>query len=525
MHPLPFAVRGQSHIHEHMVRTGVGGLGLEAKIAGKQLRCGDLCRLAPLICAARAYGLAKRGLVNPIRKPAAIKAVRADRTGGNGAGARHLLGLAPIVVPARRAFAAPEIRDLAHKGKRRFYQLLSGVGGIEPAHDADKLLACKLRNVACRKRAVERHLQGVCHGFDGSAVGRAGRLLIYGVRVYIKSRIDNALIEGSYRAFGVFHDLGIRRKRLRIARRIVRFGADAHDDTTGVYGDIHADRRIGRALYLRFRYPLAGGDVIGSRGRGVAVFRHAVDLADLGSACHNCQRDGCISRVCQRNDPLKLLFNIRYLEHLLCYGIQFAPHISLARADLTHGSGVGGEYIADLIVRVQAAVVDERIHGRFVIVAVLLDDLLHAGQCRVIAVLYTGRHHIRHIIGALDQVHRAVRVYRGGVCMKQVIADDAGQRDHRHDKEQYHEANADQHLEYGFTKRPGGRDDRAPWPARRGACRHLRYGLSAFYACLCNGGGGVGGSLARSGRRFLRRRFSCFLDGLSGLLRRVRVIG
>ena len=109
--------------------------------------------------------------------------------------------------------------------------------------------------------------------------------------------------------------------------------------------------------------------------------------------------------------------------------------------------------------------------------------------------------------------------------MKQVIADDAGQRDHRHDKEQYHEADADQHLEYGFTKRPGSRDDRAPWPARRGACRHLRYGLSAFYACLCNGGGGVGGSLARSGRRFLRHRFSCFLDGLSGLLRRVRVIG
>ena len=55
-----------------MVRTGVGGLGLEAKIAGKQLRCGDLCRLAPLICAARAYGPAKRGLVDPIRKPAAI---------------------------------------------------------------------------------------------------------------------------------------------------------------------------------------------------------------------------------------------------------------------------------------------------------------------------------------------------------------------------------------------------------------------------------------------------------------------
>ena len=418
MHPLPFAVRGQSHIHEHMVRTGVGGLGLEAKIAGKQLRCGDLCRLAPLICAARAYGLAKRGLVNPIRKPAAIKAVRADRTGGNGAGARHLLGLAPIVVPARRAFAAPEIRDLAHKGKRRFYQLLSGVGGIEPVHDANKLLACKLRNVACRKRAVERHLQGVCHGLDGSAVGRAGRLLIYGVRIYIKSRIDNALIEGSYRAFGVFHDLGIRRKRLHIARRIVRFGSDAHDDTTGVYGDIHADRRIGRALYLRFRCPLAGGDVIGSRGRGVAVFRHAVDLADLGSACHNCQRDGCISRVCQRNDPLKLLFNIRYLEHLLCYGVQFAPHISLARADLTHGSGVGGEYIADLVVRVQAAVVDERIHGRFVIVAVLLDDLFDPCEGSVIPILDTGRHQIRHIVGTFDQIDCTVWINGGGICMK-----------------------------------------------------------------------------------------------------------
>ena len=109
--------------------------------------------------------------------------------------------------------------------------------------------------------------------------------------------------------------------------------------------------------------------------------------------------------------------------------------------------------------------------------------------------------------------------------MKQVIADDAGQRDHCHDKEQYHEANADQHLEYGFTKRPGGRDDRAPWSARSGAGRHLRNGLPAFYACLCNGGGGVGRNFARSGRRFLRRRFSCFLDGLSGLLRRVRVIG
>ena len=525
MHPLPFAVRGQSHIHEHMIRAGVGGLGLEAQVARQQLRCGDLCRLAPLICAARAYGLAKRGLVDPIRKPAAIKAVRADRTGGNGAGSRHLLGLAPIVVPARRAFAAPEIRDLAHKGKRRFYQLLSGVGGIEPVHDADKLIVCQFRDITCRQRAVQSHFQGVCHGLDGNAIGRAGRLLIYGVGVYIKGRIDDSFAKGCYRTLRVFHYLGIRRKRLHIARRIVRFGADAHDDTTGVYGDIHADRRIGRALYLRFRYPLAGGDVIGSRGRGVAVFRHAVDLADLGFPCNNSQRDGRIGGVRERDDTFKLLFHIRHLEHLLGDSVQFTPHIGFACADLTHRSRVGGEYITDLIVRVQTAVVYERIHGRFVIVAVLLDDLLHAGQCRVIAVLYTGRHHIRHIIGALDQVHRAVRVYRGGVCMKQVIADDAGQRDHRHDKEQYHEANADQHLEYGFTKRPGGRDDRAPWPARRGACRHLCYGLSAFYACLCNGGGGVGGSLARSGRRFLRRRFSCFLDGLSGLLRRVRVIG
>ena len=108
--------------------------------------------------------------------------------------------------------------------------------------------------------------------------------------------------------------------------------------------------------------------------------------------------------------------------------------------------------------------------------------------------------------------------------MKQVVADDAGQRDHCHDKEQDHEAQADQHLKDGFSKRPRCGDDSAPWSARRGACRHLRYGLSAFYACLCNGGGGVGRNFARSGRRFLRRRFSCFLDGLSGLLRRVRII-
>ena len=426
MHPLPFAVRSQSNIHEHMVRAGVGGLCFEAQVARKQLRCRYFPGFTPLVCAARAYGLAKRRFIDPIGKTAAIKAVRAYRAGGDGAGACHLLWLAPFVVPARRAFAAPKIGNLTDKGKRCFYQLLSCVGGVQPVHDADKLLACKLRNVACRKRAVERHLQGVCHGFDGSAVGRAGRLLIYGVGVYIKGRIDDSFAKGCYRTLRVFHDLGIRRKRLHIASRIVRFGSDAHDDTTGVYGDIHADRRIGRALYLRFRCRLTGGDVVCSRGRGVTVFRHTIDLADLGSACHNCQRDGCISRVCQRNDPLKLLFNIRYLEHLLCYGVQFAPHISLARADLTHGSGVGGEYIADLVVRIQAAVVYERIHGSFIIVTILLDDLFNPGKGSIIPILDTGRHHIRHIIGALDQIDCTVRVYCRWVCMKQVVADDTG---------------------------------------------------------------------------------------------------
>ena len=109
--------------------------------------------------------------------------------------------------------------------------------------------------------------------------------------------------------------------------------------------------------------------------------------------------------------------------------------------------------------------------------------------------------------------------------MKQVVADDAGQSDHCHDKEQDHKAQADQHLKDGFSKRPRCGDDSAPWSARSGAGRHIRSGLPALDAGLCNGGGGVGGSLARSGRRFLRHRFSCFLDGLSGLLRRVRVIG
>ena len=159
-------------------------------------------------------------------------------------------------------------------------------------------------------------------------------------------------------------------------------------------------------------------DIVGSRGRGVAVFRHAVDLADLGFPCNNSQRDGRIGGVRERDDTFKLLFLIRYLEHLLGYGVQFAPHISLARADLTHGSGVGGEYIADLVVRIQAAVVYERIHGRFVIVAVLLDDLLHAGQCRVIAVLYTGRNHIRHIVCTFDQIDCTVWINGGGICMK-----------------------------------------------------------------------------------------------------------
>ena len=401
-----------------MVRTGVGGLCFEAQVARKQLRCRYFPGFTPLVCAASSYGLAKRRLIDPIGKTAAIKAVRAYRAGGDGAGACHLLWLAPFVVPARRAFTAPKIGNLTDKGKRCFYQLLSCVGGVQPAHDADKLLVRKFGNIACGERTVQGHFQSVSHGFDGHAVSGAGQLLVYGVGGDIKSRIDNALIEGSYRAFGVFHDLGIRRKRLHIARRIVRFGSDAHDDTTGVYGDIHADRRIGRALYLRFRCPLAGGDVIGSRGRGVAVFRHAVDLADLGSACHNCQRDGCISRVCQRNDPLKLLFNIRYLEHLLCYGVQFAPHISLARADLTHGSGVGGEYIADLVVRVQAAVVDERIHGRFVIVAVLLDDLFDPCDGSVIPILDTGRHQIRHIVGTFDQIDCTVWINGGGICVK-----------------------------------------------------------------------------------------------------------
>ena len=418
MYPLPFAVRSQSNIHEHMVRAGVGGLCFEAQVARKQLRCRYFPGFTPLVCAASSYGLAKRRLIDPIGKTAAIKAVRAYRAGGDGAGACHLLWLAPFVVPARRAFTAPKIGNLTDKGKRCFYQLLSCVGGVQPAHDADKLLVRKFGNIACGERTVQGHFQSVSHGFDGHAVSGAGQLLIYGVGVDIKSRIDNALIEGSYRAFGVFHYLGIRRKRLHAARRIVRFGADAHDDTTGVYGDIHADRRIGRALYLHFRCPLAKGDVIGSRGRGVAVFRHAVDLADLGSACRNCQRDGGIGGISQRDDPLKLLFLIRYLEHLLGYGVQFAPHISLARADLTHGSGVGGEYIADLVVRIQAAVVYERIHGSFIIVTILLDDLFNPGKGSIIPILDTGRNHIRHIVCTFDQIDCTVWINGGGICMK-----------------------------------------------------------------------------------------------------------
>ena len=86
---------------------------------------------------------------------------------------------------------------------------------------------------------------------------------------------------------------------------------------------------------------------------------------------------------------LRLLYLIGHAIHLIGHRIEFALQIRLCGSALAHGRGVGRQGVAGVVVRGYEGVVDQRLHGKLIVIAAVRDDLIYPGQGGVIAGLDT----------------------------------------------------------------------------------------------------------------------------------------
>ena len=71
---------------------------------------------------------------------------------------------------------------------------------------------------------------------------------------------------------------------------------------------------------------------------------------------------------------------IGHAIHLIGHRIEFALQIRLCGAALAHGRGVGRKGVAGVVVCGNEGVVDQRLHGKLIVIAAVRDDLIYPGQ-------------------------------------------------------------------------------------------------------------------------------------------------
>jgi len=82
-----------------------------------------------------------------------------------------------------------------------------------------------------------------------------------------------------------------------------------------------------------------------------------------------------------RLSPSGMLFLfIANREHLVGHRSQFGRHVLSSGSLLLEGGGIGGQNIGRIVAGTALGIIDECIHGQVIVIAAVLDDLLHPGK-------------------------------------------------------------------------------------------------------------------------------------------------
>ena len=217
--------------------------------------------------------------------------------------------------------------------------MFSGIIAVLAVHKINQFLISQTDILPASHRTVQSHLQCLCHVFDSIPVGNA-KLVIGGIQINPKCRGNHRIVKGLYGTLDIFYHFRRGFQCLRSLFPVIglllcpgNFASSVHEHLyRGLFIGIHRNFLItGQRLVFH---------IICLFFQTVLVNRFAACRTYFLPASHYLYFFGFVGIISNRHLPCRLLFRLRYREHLPANALQLCNHVLFADILLLHGSGI-----------------------------------------------------------------------------------------------------------------------------------------------------------------------------------------